>query len=198
MSVQDVYLVRHGPTHQSAMIGWSDVPVDLSNTHQIAQTRALLPHYGYLVTSDLQRAALTGDAIGTGLTRHPNDPNLREFHFGDWDGRHFDEIDAESPGALQAYFENPGDTAAPNGESWNTVEARVTAALAQHINAAQGQPVIIVAHMGAIMCALRPALGISAYDMMAQKISPLSVSHMQLQNGQSSVICVNRLSLTQD
>lgn len=198
MSVQDIYLVRHGPTHQSAMIGWSDVPVDLSDAQQIAQTRALLPQSGYLVTSDLQRATLTGDAIGAGLTRHPNDTNLREFHFGDWDGRSFDEIDAQSPGALQAYFEHPGDTAAPNGESWNAVEARVSAALAHHINVAQGEPVIIVAHMGAIMCALRPALGISAYDMMAQKISPLSVSHMQVQNGQWSVVYINRLSAPQD
>lgn len=194
----DVYLVRHGPTHQTAMTGWTDVPVDLSNTDQITATRALLPETGYMVSSDLQRAVKTADAIAHGFERASHDEALREFNFGDWDGLGFDIIETRSPGALQHYFEHPGETRAPNGESWNDVETRCWAALERHILRAQPQPVVIVAHMGVIMCLLRRAFGIAAYDMMAQKISPLSVSKMERRDGEWRVPFVNALGPISD
>lgn len=189
----DVYLVRHGPTHQSAMIGWSDVPVDLSDTAQIAATRALLPATGYMVSSDLQRAVRTADALGKDFQRAPHDTDLREFNFGQWDGKAFDTIEAESPGALQTYFENPGETRAPMGESWNDVEERTWAAMHRHAQNAGTQSLILVAHMGVILCLLRRASGQRAYEMMAQKISPLSVSKIRFEAGQWHVLEMNAL-----
>jgi alpha-ribazole phosphatase len=31
------WLVRHGPTHAKAMVGWSDLPADLSDTAALSR-----------------------------------------------------------------------------------------------------------------------------------------------------------------
>jgi alpha-ribazole phosphatase len=102
--------VRHGPTHEKNFVGWRDVPADLSDHPRIARLSAHLPIGAHLVASDLSRASATADALGKGRTRLPDDAALREFNFGDWDGKHFTEID---PVLSRAYWENPGDISPP-------------------------------------------------------------------------------------
>ncbi|MDZ4137070.1 MAG: histidine phosphatase family protein, partial [Paracoccaceae bacterium] len=45
--------VRHGPTHAKAMIGWTDLPADLSDHPAIARLTAFLPDAAGVVSSDL-------------------------------------------------------------------------------------------------------------------------------------------------
>ncbi|MFT7136552.1 MAG: alpha-ribazole phosphatase, partial [Akkermansiaceae bacterium] len=45
--------VRHGPTHEKTLVGWRDVPADLSDHAQIARLNAHLPRDAILVSSDL-------------------------------------------------------------------------------------------------------------------------------------------------
>lgn len=54
-----LWLIRHGPTHAKGMVGWTDLPADLSDTAQIARLRAALPD-APVVSSDLLRAVQTG------------------------------------------------------------------------------------------------------------------------------------------
>ncbi len=58
MSARDWYWVRHGPTHAKAMIGWTDLPADLSDTAKLARLEAMLPTGGKVVSSDLSRFEL--------------------------------------------------------------------------------------------------------------------------------------------
>ena len=58
-----LYLVRHGPTHLRAMVGWSDPPADLSDTAALARLSDYLPSEALVVSSDLLRAITTADAI---------------------------------------------------------------------------------------------------------------------------------------
>ncbi|MFW5641584.1 MAG: histidine phosphatase family protein, partial [Roseicyclus sp.] len=127
--VARLWWVRHGPTHERAFTGWRDVPADLSDTAALARLDAHLPTGALLVSSDLARAAATADRLASGRTRLPNEAALREFDFGRWDGLRFDAIAARDPELSRAFWETPGPVRAPDGESWNEVAARVTAAI---------------------------------------------------------------------
>ncbi|MFD0859671.1 histidine phosphatase family protein [Roseovarius aquimarinus] len=168
--------VRHGPTHAKAMVGWTDLPADLSDTAQLARLSAHLPADALVVSSDLMRARDTASAILGPRQRLPDDPALREIHFGAWEMAAFDT--APEPERLRAFWETPGDLTAPEGESWNMISARVSGAAAALLRAHPGRDIIAVAHMGAILTQVQAALGISAYDAFSHRIDNLSVTSL--------------------
>lgn len=169
-----LWLVRHGPTHARGMIGWTDLPADLSDHAALNRLTLHLPD-APVVSSDLARAVATADALADGRPRLPHDPALREIHFGAWEGRAFAEVEAEDPATIRRYWESPGDVAPPGGESWNAAAARVGAAVDGYLARGHGD-LIVVAHMGAILTQLRRALGCSAYEVLGHRIDNLSVT----------------------
>lgn len=173
-----LHLVRHGPTHAKLMVGWSDLPADLSNTAALARLSAHLPDNASLISSDLSRAAKTADAIQGTRRRLPHKPDLREIHFGTWELRSHDEIEAEDPELIRAYWDHPGDVRAPGGESWHQVRARVDAAVDALIEAHEGGDLIIVAHFGVILTQIQRALQLDTDATFAQRIDNLSVSEL--------------------
>lgn len=170
--------VRHGPTHERRLTGWRDMPADLSDHAALARLSACLPARAALISSDLARARATADALAApGRQRLPDAPALREFDFGEWDGLGFDEVSARDPDLSRAFWERPGAVAAPGGDSWNALEARVSAEVAR----LEGQhaDVIIVAHFGTILTQLAKALGIAPAEVLAHPIDPLSVTRIE-------------------
>ncbi|MGV6839535.1 MAG: histidine phosphatase family protein [Planktomarina sp.] len=166
--------VRHGPTHAREMVGWRDVPADLSDKSAIEALNAKLPPKAVVIASDLCRASDTADLLGR--TRLPNDPRLREINFGDWDGMPFDEVARTHPDLSRAFWETPGDVAPPGGESWNTAQTRVQDAVSDLRKAHEGQHIIITAHFGTILTQLQIALGCTASQALKFKIDNLSVT----------------------
>ncbi|MEZ5913284.1 MAG: histidine phosphatase family protein [Paracoccaceae bacterium] len=164
--------VRHGPTHAREFAGWRDLPADLSDTAAIARLDAALPRPALLVSSDLVRASATADALAAGRQRLPHDPALREFDFGEWDGLAFDAVAARDPDLSRSFWENPGDAAPPNGESWNSVAARVHGAMHRLADSGDGGDIIAVAHVGVIMTALQLA-GLTATEALSHRIDTL-------------------------
>ncbi|MCW8843255.1 MAG: histidine phosphatase family protein [Rhodobacteraceae bacterium] len=178
-----LFLVRHGPTHARSMVGWSDLPADLSDTAALARLDAHLPTDALVISSDLSRAVTTADAILGPRARLPHDPDLREIHFGDWELKRFPDIDAEDPRRARAFWETPGDTAPPGGESWNTVCARVDAAVNRLLTAHQNRDLVIVAHFGAILTQVARAGALSGAEAFAHKIDNLSVTTIKTTPG---------------
>lgn len=174
----DWWWLRHGPTHEKTFVGWRDVPADLSDTAAIARLRAYLPANALLASSDLARAVATADAVaGPHHRRLAPTEDLREFNFGAWDGLTFDAVAARDPALSRAFWEAPGDVAAPGGESWNDVAARVSNWVAK-INRQAPEHVIAVAHIGVIMTQLQQALAISARETLAHPIDNLSLTRL--------------------
>jgi alpha-ribazole phosphatase len=175
-----IYWIRHAPTHEKAFVGHRDVPADLSDTTQIARLNAILPHDALVVSSDLSRCVETATAIQGSRTRLPHRAGLREFDFGAWDGLHFSEVAERWPDLSREYWENPGDIAPPQGESWNTAAARVTADIiavtAQHPR----RDIIAVAHFGAILSQVAHAAGIAPYRALSHRIDNYSVTEIQM------------------
>lgn len=171
-----LWWVRHGPTHAKTFTGWRDIPADLSDTAAILRLNAFLPQGALLVSSDLSRARDTAQTLASGRQALPEDPALREFDFGAWDGLHFSEVSEKWPELSRAYWESPGDIAPPDGESWNAAATRLNTATDLLLQQHAGRDIILVAHFGAILTQFQRAANLTPYAALAQRIEPLSVS----------------------
>ena len=173
------------------MVGWSDIPADLSDHTAIARLHAHFPTDAIVVSSDLSRAIDTASAIQGNRRRLPHHTDLREINFGTWELRSFKEIEAEDPELAFAYWDNPGEVRPPQGESWNDVRARVDAVVDGLIAQYKGCDLILVAHFGVILTQLQRALGINAQQAFSHRIDNLSVSEITIAQDQWSVGRIN-------
>ena len=171
------FWVRHGPTHAKGMVGWTDLPADLSDTAQIGWLDRELPREALVVSSDLVRASATADAIQSERQRLEHDAALREIHFGDWEMKHWKEIEDQE--RLQAYWDQPGEVSPPNGESWNAVSLRVSAAVDGLIAAYPGRDIVAVAHFGVILTRVQQAGRLTAEAALGHSVDPLSVTRTE-------------------
>jgi alpha-ribazole phosphatase len=170
--------VRHGPTHAKTMVGWSDLPADLSDQGAIERLSSYLPDDALIVSSDLIRAVTTADAVQGNRKRLPHNNRLREMHFGDWELRSHAQIEAETPDLIRAFWDRPGDVRPPGGESWNEINARIWAATDQLLAEFSRRNIIIVAHFGAILSALQRAEDLTPEQAFSHRIDNFSVTEM--------------------
>ena len=170
--------VRHGPTHAKTMVGWSDLPADLSDQTAIARLSDCLPKDAIIISSDLIRAATTADAVQANRLRQPHDKMLREMHFGDWELRSHAEIETETPDLIRAFWDRPGEVRAPGGESWNDLNRRIWSATDKLIADFAGHNIIVVAHFGAILSALQRAENLTPKQAFSHRLNNFSVTEM--------------------
>lgn len=188
-----LHLVRHGPTHARTMVGWSDLPADLSDTAALKRLHAYLPQDAVVISSDLSRAIDTASAVQGQRQRLPHHPDLREINFGTWELRGFADIEAENPELAFAYWDNPGDVRPPDGESWNQVRARVDSAIDALIADHQDRDIVIVAHFGAILTQVQRALDLDGQQTFSHRIDNLSVTQVTFDGQAWSVGAINHL-----
>jgi broad specificity phosphatase PhoE len=176
--------IRHGPTHIHDLIGWTDVAADLSDVDGLARLHDHLPDDAVVISSDLIRCVATADAIQGKRERLPHSDELREFHFGDWEMRNYREINEKHPELSREFWENPGDVAPPNGESWNVGAARINAAVDRITTAYEGRHIVAVAHFGAILTQVQRATNMSASSALSFKIDNLSLTEIEHMGGE--------------
>ena len=113
-------------------------------------------------TSDLGRAVETAALILQGRRITPTiDPDLRELHYGQWEGRKGGEVAKAYPEQYKLMrAEDPG-WRPPGGETIGEVRQRTFAALRRVAKAHQHQTVLIVTHGTAINCMISEALGVA-------------------------------------
>lgn len=92
----EIWMIRHGETTANAernISGWSDVPLTDRGQEQARYVRSWLEgvEFDGVWSSDLVRAVSTA-RIAFGEPRI--DRRLREMHFGNLEGRNFEEVDA--------------------------------------------------------------------------------------------------------
>ncbi len=183
--------VRHGPTHRNGLVGWTDVPADLSDTAAIQRLNSHLPADAVVVSSDLLRSIATADAITDRRERLPHAPELREIHFGDWEDLTYSEAEALDAELAHEYWSNPGHIAPPNGESWHQAADRVSKAVDRLAEAHQGSDVIVVAHFGVILTQLQRITGMDPKSAISFKIDNLSVTGLEHMGDAWRVLGVN-------
>lgn len=166
--------VRHAPVSAEGFCGWTNAPADLSDDYSLSALRAALPEDAVLLSSDLDRATATADALARRTwERRPAEPALREQHFGDWEGQSYG---ADGPD-LSAFWRDPANTRPPAGESFADLCDRVAGFMREAVRQ-ERRDVVVVAHAGVIRAALALALGLPPGQALAFEISPLSLTRI--------------------
>ena len=117
-----VYLVRHGETQWSLSgqhTGRTDLPLTERGEQRARNLGAVLQklNFTHVLTSPLQRARRTCELAGLGVVAKV-EPNLREWDYGDYEGRTTADIHGQRPG-WEVYRDG-----CPGGESADQVSRR--------------------------------------------------------------------------
>jgi broad specificity phosphatase PhoE len=205
-----LYLVRHGASTGNTpgnLIGHSDHPLTAKGEAQATAVAARLAPLGPMpiFCSDLPRARATAGFIG-GHWVEPGaaeditpDPRLREIHLGDFEGRSWEEFQADA--ALMAALEkDPYTTPLPNGESLGQLQERVLRAVDDIVAAGgAGEPdalpaVCLVAHDGPIRAVLNFYLGVPPEKWWTLSTNHGGLSLVEWSDGWVNVRFVNDTS----
>jgi len=87
------------------------------------------------------------------------EPDIREMHYGAWEGLSKEEIEAKFPGMLSRWRENPVGMQIPEAERIEDFARRVTGAWQRIVNESAGKHVLVVAHSGSLRVMLAHVLG---------------------------------------
>lgn len=154
-----ITLIRHAETEANASGGWqgqSDSDLTERGRAQIELLARRIDSPGLLVCSDLDRAAVTAEAIGSAEP----EPLWREYDFGAWDGLHPDEIQRRFPGELEA-MRSGEDFAPEGGEQASDFALRVQQAFADvAARLDDGEEATVITHGGVIHTLIAAILGI--------------------------------------
>jgi broad specificity phosphatase PhoE len=156
--------IRHAPVTgaDGRIYGQMDLDCDTSDTPVYDGLKGLLPDGAVWITSGLLRTRRTAEAI---LDRRAAprpaleaEPQLVEQSFGDWQGRHRDELIAERGQQWNRFWLAPAHEAPPGGESFADLIQRVRGAVHRLSEAHAGRDIVAVTHGGTIRAALALAL----------------------------------------
>ena len=136
-------------------------------------------------SSDLQRAYHTGNAVAQklGLPVH-TDTGLREISAGSWEGRRFDDLQAENSPAYQAWRQDIGHAKCPGGESIETLACRVWETVRAIAEENDGKTVVLALHATPIRVLQWHVSGRDlGYMQQIPWVSNASVSEFVYENG---------------
>jgi probable phosphoglycerate mutase len=163
----NLYLVRHGESAfnaQGRIQGQTNVPLsDLGRqqSHALAAVFSKMPIEA-VYSSPLERARETARPVAEALDLPLRlEERLMEIHAGIFQGKVWQEIQAEYPAEAARWTAHEPDFIIPGGESRRQLMKRGMAAL-EAIRATNLSEVVVVAHGGVLTAALKGLLGMPA------------------------------------
>lgn len=184
--VTRLVMVRHGETawnRETRIQGHTDIPLSEHGRWQARQVARALADEGLhaIYSSDLMRAADTALAVAEvcGLPLQL-DPQLRERHFGIFEGLTHDEIMTRHPQEGRRWRERDPDYGPQGGETLTDFYDRVVGAALRLAQAHRGQTIALVAHGGVLDCFYRAATHVGLTTPRSWKITNASVNRVIL------------------
>ncbi len=176
------YWVRHGPTDSTRLNGWTDVPVILDDQQTIEFLRQYLPKDAIVISSDLQRARHTADAIRGGRPHLLSTERIREINFGRWEGLTTSDIAERDKERAARFWNDPDDASPPDGEQWSNMKARVDGFVDEFCACTECHNIIAVAHYGVILSQIQRARGCKIATLVGCEISNFSLTHLSVKD----------------
>lgn len=176
----DIYLIRHTKTDtpKGLCYGQSDVALAKSfieEAHQLQQKLPKLKSNSLVFSSPLTRCVKLAEWLSDNVI---TDARLLELDFGDWENRHFDNIDSD---ALQQWTDNFVDFAPPNGESFIDLSQRAGYFWQDVVPGMQPAPeqIAIITHAGVIRALLAHILKLPPANAFQFRVNLGSVHKLQ-------------------
>ena len=172
-----VDLLRHGETERGGGFrGSLDDALTETGWEQMRQAVRGSVEWDLIVTSPLQRcakfAAELAQQRGVAWIIHPD---LRELHFGEWEGRHAQDLMRDQADLLARFWDDPYAVTPPGGEPVAAFRRRVLNAMVRLRDEYAGRRVLIVSHAGVMRLLLARARSLPDRDLLQ-----VEVSHGQL------------------
>ena len=175
-----VYIVRHGQTDwnaESRLQGQADTDINALGRSQADRNGRRLaeliddPAAFDFVASPLRRTRETmerlREAMGLPAAGYRTDTRLMELHFGDWQGRTFTELEAETPGISAARHRDKWNYLPPgrDAETYEMLTERVRPWLE-----AIAQPTVCVTHGGIVRAVFKLTGAMDATEAAAMNV----------------------------
>ncbi|MGZ4970428.1 MAG: alpha-ribazole phosphatase [Methylobacter sp.] len=173
----DIYLIRHTQTAGDTGLcyGQSDIVLADSFPDEMAALHDKLPEfeddckvYSSPLSRCLQLAETFSDTVIT-------DARLQELNFGDWEGKNFNDIEADS---LQHWMDNFVSAAPPNGENFEDLHQRA-GDFWQELLATDAEQVLVITHAGVIRALLARALNMPLASSFQLRVDSGSVHKLR-------------------
>ncbi len=152
---QVIYLIRHPKPMVSEGIcyGQTDLAPDpLALEQLLHKIQREVPLHTKLVSSPLQRCLLASERLpALGFQAPQVDPRIAEFHFGEWEGRAWSQIQAHE---REQWAKERISYQVPGGESVEQLGRRACAALVHWSQTHSDTPLGFVTHAGVIQVLL--------------------------------------------
>ncbi len=185
-------LVRHADTGRRGYFdGRCDSPLLPGSAHPVRDAHAAIA-WSRVIASPLQRAHDTARAMAAPQALDVEvSEDWAEWHFGDWDGLHRDDIDAQADGrrALEAFYRDPFNALPPNAESGAEFSQRIRrgldAAVAGHDDT---RPALVVTHAGALRMAVSLACAIPLSALWSVRIGYGTRVRLHVEPGEAGVL----------
>ena len=181
--VREWWLVRHAPVKAKGLIyGHLDLEADFSDSNRLDALADFLPRGVAVLTSDLARCRDTAlQVLGRQGCVKPSlieRSTLREQYFGCWEGKTYQEVEAEDEAHYRSFLESPAACAPDGGESFQELTKRVEAEMEALLQSVTAQNLILFTHAGVIRAMVGLALDITPEKMLSLAIDPLSLTHL--------------------
>ena len=150
--VTTIDLLRHGACEGGEIFrGSTDVALSDVGWRQLRAATGELGGWSRVVASPLQRCARFAEEIASAHTL-PLDlhDDLREIHFGTWEGRAISAVMREEGALLNQFWDDPTQVTPPGGESMNSFGARVRNVVDALLQPHAGEHLLLVTH-GAVI-----------------------------------------------
>jgi probable phosphoglycerate mutase len=152
VAATSLLLVRHGVTAFSVekrFSGVGDPPLIEEGRSQARAVAARLGARGgidLVVTSAMSRCRETASVIASAVGAPvEQDDDLREVSFGVWEGLTFETVQERWPRELSSWLSDPS-LSPPDGESYESLQYRVSRAQQRLVNRHRGLTVCVVTH----------------------------------------------------
>ncbi|MFS8542134.1 MAG: histidine phosphatase family protein [Tissierellales bacterium] len=149
----DIILIRHGETYDNVNMHISSKEVKLTDRgrRQIEKAKAILDKLSFdrVYVSPLARAIETMEILGL---EGDKEERIREVDFGLFEGKTYDQLQAEFAEELKMWFDDVINYVVPEGESIKMAYDRVVSFLEELVD--KKENALLICHDGVIKIAL--------------------------------------------
>ncbi len=195
--MKNLYLCRHGESEynlKGIIQGHIDTYLTPKGVVQARLAGEALKDKGIqeIYTSDLRRAYQTATIIGDILGIEPIiDMRLREMHFGDWEGKSYQEVLSNHPDLWNNWLKNPVKHPLPNQEDIEKFESRLKSFL-NDIKKESVDNILVVAHGGSIQGIICLEIGIGLENLWTFRHTNTGISLIESNNGKVQLTYFNK------
>ncbi|WP_191485239.1 histidine phosphatase family protein [Pseudomonas sp. FEN] len=175
-------LLRHGETELGGGLrGSLDDALTPAGWEQMRAGVARQGPWDCVISSPLQRCARFAEALGAGLGVPVElESDLRELHFGAWEGRSAAALMETDADALGRFWSDPYGFTPPAGEPVEQFAERVLAAVSRLRQRYAGQRVLLVSHGGVMKVLLARARGLPREQLLQVEVAHGALFSLQV------------------